>query len=207
MQQLHIRWRSDDELRARCRSHRLGPAGCPDCAERTLERDRVRSKLEQLRPVRRRMQRPRPDSAKLEAAGEDAIVNRVRPPMPGIAPRSWCNVVRIWYRSEGGEVLAVDSYPMTIRAAEKLKSDLVNSAAIATEIIIATYTGGSREEGGPRFEVRNASLTWPIDYTVSGKTFKRSEHEARLVRWPAEGFIRSDDDPVRFSVDNRNRNP
>lgn len=78
----------------------------------------VESKLAALKPHKDRARRVREDRKAIEALGAAAL--QEPNPEHGDVPRSACCYVRLWYRSQGDEVLAFDAGPMTRARASSL---------------------------------------------------------------------------------------
>lgn len=120
-------------------------------------------KLAALRPTRRKRSLPRKSSrVAIERAGLARLTDR--DPEPAISAR-W--IVRIFYRSMGGEILACDSAPLTWSARDALASQMraCTSDALGCDVLLAdgSHTGTwSDRDSARRADLSNArAVTLP----------------------------------------------
>lgn len=78
------------------------------------------------------------NTTKLETRG----ARNLAAPAPA-APKGKTHTVRIWYRSEGGEILACDSRPLSLAAARALEAQMrrPDSEAVGAQILVDGSVG------------------------------------------------------------------
>ncbi len=176
--QIAIAWRPALDSRAF--------ANVPDTI---AERDAVLVAMRTIKTTRRA--RPRPNHerarAKLEARGLDALELPDRD--PATPARKW--IVRVYYRSEGDELLCFDAGPLTVQAADALASEFT------TRQIFNPAKGKRRLKSEPMY------IDDPHAPGPSAEKFLRDEigpdaiaqgrcrapsHGARLVVLPSQAF-------------------
>lgn len=100
-------------------------------------RDTLLRKARAIRPAKPHRDRPHDYSEALELAGErgEESIRARQPDLDAPADDKRRCIVRIYYRSMGGEILACDSAPLSVSAANTLEHDMddVTSWALGTE--------------------------------------------------------------------------
>lgn len=150
------------------------------------ERDGI---IAEMQSIRYRQRTPRVDHAraraKLERAGLDTLELPDRdPPTPA---RRW--IVRVYYRSEGGELLCFDAGPLTVQAADKLASEF------QTRQIFNPAKGKRRLKNEPMY-IDDPNAPGPsaekfdraeigADAIAQGR-YRKPNHGARLVVLPSQ---------------------
>jgi hypothetical protein len=177
---MFVRWVTDDELREIHSGTLYGGrkiVDAEDLAEAIERRDRTRARFESLRPTpRRRAPRHNPERGRavLIADGERVLEQ----PNKMERKRTHTMIVRIYYRSEGGELLAFDCGPMSVNAAEELEREHLE--------IPKLHGGKARWCPSDAVAVeRFPAADIGADAQAQGRARKPS-HGARLVRLPSQ---------------------
>lgn len=122
-------------------------------------RDDLLRKMQAIRPAKRR---PRVNHERARAAAEERGGAALARPDTAEPSERACMVVRIYYRSQGEEILAFDTAPMTSAAASRLHSEYSSPGWVGVDSDIFPVSAPKPLRSDARFVVLPSQRSEPV---------------------------------------------